>query len=136
MAPALGTVCRIARRGGTRTVAIMDNVLPHESRPMDRLLTRYMTGSLDGFVYMSREIRAQLDLFDRTKPSVFSPHPMYTGYGDPLPREQACGELGLDPSCRYAMFFGYIRDYKGLDLLLDAWALLRPSRRARPGGTS
>ena len=60
MAPALGTVCRIARRGGTRTVAIMDNVLPHESRPMDRLLTRYMTGSLDGFVYMSREIRAQL----------------------------------------------------------------------------
>ena len=125
MAPALGTVCRIARRGGTRTVAIMDNVLPHESRPMDRLLTRYMTGSLDGFVYMSREIRAQLDLFDRTKPSVFSPHPMYTGYGDPLPREQACGELGLDPSCRYAMFFGYIRDYKGLDLLLDAWALLR-----------
>ena len=125
MAPALGTVCRIARRGGTRTVGIMDNVLPHESRPMDRLLTRYMTGSLDGFVYMSREIRAQLDLFDRTKPSVFSPHPMYTGYGDPLPREQACGELGLDPSCRYAMFFGYIRDYKGLDLLLDAWALLR-----------
>ena len=125
MAPALGTVCRIARRGGTRTVAIMDNVLPHESRPMDRLLTRYMTGSLDGFVYMSREIRAQLDLFDRTKPSVFSPHPMYTGYGDPLPREQACGELGLDPSCRYAMFFGYIRDYKGLDLLLNAWALLR-----------
>ena len=46
MAPALGTVCRIARRGGTRTVAIMDNVLPHESRPMDRLLTRYTSLNL------------------------------------------------------------------------------------------
>ena len=125
MAPAFGTVCRIARRGGVRTIALLDNVIPHEKRPFDKWLTRYFLGSIDGFVYMSEQVHSDLRLFTKTKPAVFSPHPMLDGYGEPLPRGEACAALGLDPALRYTMFFGYIRDYKGLDLLLDAWAGLR-----------
>jgi len=124
MAPAFGTVCRIARRGGVRTLALLDNVIPHEKRPFDSLLTRYFVSSIDGFIYMSEQVHQDLRLFTRTKPALFSPHPMWSNYGDPMPREQACAALGLDPSLHYTMFFGYIRDYKGLDLLLDAWAEL------------
>lgn len=124
MAPALGTVCRIARRGGVKTIALLDNVVPHERRPMDRWLTRYFIGSVDGFVYMSEQVKNELRMFDATKPAVFSPHPMFTHYGNRVDRTEACRALGLDPQVRYLMFFGYIRDYKGLDILLDAWATL------------
>ena len=124
MAPAFGTVCRIARRGGVRTLALLDNVIPHEKRPFDSLLTRYFVSSIDGFIYMSEQVYQDLRLFTRTKPALFSPHPMWSNYGDPMPREEACAALGLDPSLHYTMFFGYIRDYKGLDLLLDAWGEL------------
>lgn len=126
MAPALGTVCRIARWGGkTRTIALLDNVVPHEKRFMDSALTRYFVGSVDGFVYMSEQVYSDLRHFTRTKPAIFSPHPMFTHYGDKMSREEACAGLGLDPAFRYIMFFGFIRDYKGLDILLDAWAILR-----------
>ena len=124
MAPALGTVCRIARRKGIKTIALLDNVVPHEKRPMDTLLTRYFLGSIDGFVYMSEQVHSDLQSFRPDKPAVFSPHPMYTNYGEKIEREEACRLLRLDPGLRYTMFFGFIRDYKGLDLLLDAWALL------------
>ncbi len=125
MAPAFGTICRIARCGGVRTIALLDNVIPHERRPFDKWLTRYFLRAIDGFVYMSEQVRHDLRLFTKTKPAVFSPHPMLDGYGEPLPRGEACDALGLDPALHYTMFFGYIRDYKGLDLLLDAWGMLK-----------
>ena len=125
MAPALGTVCRIARRAGVRTLTLLDNVIPHEARPGDRLLTRYMLGSIDGFVYMSEQVCRDLKRFRPEAPALFSPHPMYTNYGAKMERTEACRLLGIDPENRYALFFGFVRDYKGLDLLLDAWAALR-----------
>ncbi len=127
MAPAFGTVCRIARRHGVKVIALLDNVVPHEKRPMDRWLTRYFIHSVDGFVYMSEQVHRDLRQFTPDKPAVFSPHPMFTHYGKPLARERACEVLGLDPAFRYTLFFGYIRDYKGLDLLYEAWALLKKS---------
>lgn len=128
MALSLGTVCRIARRNKkTKVLALLDNVTPHEKRPFDRSLTRYFINSVDGFVYMSEQVRGELQMFDRSKPALFAPHPMFTHYGPRLGRGEACRELGLDPSLKYAMFFGFIRDYKGLDLLLEAWARLKGS---------
>ena len=131
MAPALGTVCRIARRSGIRTIALLDNVVPHEKRPLDRLLTRYFIDSIDGFVYMSEQVHRDLRLFTKDKPAVFSPHPMYTNYGPAIDRGEACRALGLDPELRYTMFFGFVRDYKGLDLLLDAWAQLKKAGKTQ-----
>ena len=126
MAPCFGTICRIARRNRhTKILALLDNVIPHEHRPFDRTFTKYFVGSVDGFIYMSDQVKTDLDQFTTTKPALFSPHPLFDVYGDKVSREEACGKLGLDPGMRYSLFFGYVRDYKGLDLLLDAWALLK-----------
>ncbi len=126
MAPAFGTVARVARRGGrTKVIVQLDNITPHERHLFDRPLNRYFLHSADGFIYMSDVVGRDLFSFRPDAPALFSPHPLFDTYGPRTDREEACRRLGLDPSQRYVMFFGYIRDYKGVDLLLDAWALLK-----------
>lgn len=123
MAPALGKVARMVRRNGkTRVVSILDNIIPHERRPGDRLLSRYFTRSVDGFVAMSESVLEDLGQFDTAKPRVFCPHPLYDNFGPKATRKESLSFLGLDPSKRYMLFFGLIRDYKGLDLILRAYA--------------
>ena len=124
MAPALGTVCRVARRKGTRRVAVLDNLVPHEKRIGDKMFSRYFVCSVDGMVAMSRSVLADADLFDpkHRKPRLFCPHPLYDHYGDPMTASEARRAIGLREEGRYVLFFGFIRDYKGLDLLLDAMA--------------
>ncbi|MCX6281121.1 MAG: glycosyltransferase [Bacteroidetes bacterium] len=122
MAPCFGTVCRLIRKNGhTKVVSVIDNIIPHEKRPGDRLLSSYFVHSADGFVAMSRSVMDDLTTFDTTKPRVYCPHPLYDNFGDAISKLEAKQRLGLDPSCRYALFFGFIRDYKGLDLLLEAF---------------
>ncbi len=123
MAPCLGRVARIVKRGGrTRVVSILDNIIPHEHRPGDRLLSRYFSRSVDGFVAMSESVLEDLNQFDTVKPRVFCRHPLYDNFGAKATRDEALEFLGLDPGQRYMLFFGLIRDYKGLDLLLKAYA--------------
>ena len=123
MAPCLGRVARIVKRGGrTRVVSILDNIIPHEHRPGDRLLSRYFSRSVDGFVAMSESVLEDLNRFDTVKPRVFCRHPLYDNFGPKAFRDEALEFLGLDPGQRYMLFFGLIRDYKGLDLLLKAYA--------------
>ena len=126
MAPCFGTICRLARLNGkTKVVVHLDNITPHEPHFYDKALNRYFLGSCDGFVYMSEAVNSDLRTYLPDAKATFSPHPLFDNYGTKLPREQACHRLGLNPEVGYAMFFGYVRDYKGLDLLLDAWALLK-----------
>ncbi len=122
MAPCLGTVLRCAKRSGSRRVGILHNLIPHEHRPGDSLFARYFVRSCDAFVTLSRSVLEDIDRFDpqRRRPRCYSPHPLYDHYGDTLDREKALQILGLDPKHRYALFFGFIREYKGLDLLLHA----------------
>lgn len=122
MAPALGSALRIARRRypALLRLAILDNVMPHEARPGDRLFTRYFIGAIEGALAMSRTVEEDWQRLT-PKPVQRLFHPIYDSYGPPLPREEACRALGLDPTCRYFLFFGLIRPYKGLDLLLEAW---------------
>lgn len=123
MAPCLGKVARMVRRNGkTRVVSILDNIIPHEHRPGDRLFGRYFTRSVDGFVAMSDSVLEDLSQFDTVKPRVFCRHPLYDNFGPRTSREESLKFLGLDPGQRYMLFFGLIRDYKGLDLLLRAYA--------------
>ncbi|MDP4184900.1 MAG: glycosyltransferase [Bacteroidota bacterium] len=122
MGPALGTICRMARSKKTKIIALVDNMLPHEKRPGDMLFTRYFSGSVDGFIAMSESVYSDIDLFDLKKPKGLCPHPIYDYYGQRIKREESLKLLGLDPSFRYMLFFGFIRQYKGLDLLLEAMA--------------
>ena len=116
MAPALGTVNRVAKRKGLRRVSILDNLVPHEKRPGDRLFANYFVRSVDGMVAMSRSVLADADLFDpkKRKPRTFCPHPLYDHYGAAMPVEEARKAIGLPTEGRYVLFFGFIRDYKGL----------------------
>jgi glycosyltransferase involved in cell wall biosynthesis len=126
MAPCFGAIARVARRNGhTKALVQLDNVIPHERRWYDRLLTRYFVNSMDGFVYMSGQVGEELAEFDGIKPRVYSPHPVFDHFGLKLTKEEACKRLGLNPDVNYVLFFGLVRDYKGLDILLSAWKIMK-----------
>lgn len=124
MAPALGATLRCAKRKGMKRVGMLHNLIPHEHRPGDKLFSRWFVGSNDAFVTLSKSVLEELNLFDPQgkKPRTFSPHPLYDHYGATLGRKEALDLIGLRESQRYVLFFGFIREYKGLDLLLDAMA--------------
>lgn len=123
MAPCMGTIGRIVRGNKqTKVIGLVDNIVPHEKRVGDTLLSRYFVGSMDGFVVLSGAVKEELRLFDKVKPCLVTPHPTYNHYGNLLSKEQAAALLGLDPSVNYMLFFGFIRDYKGLDILMQAYA--------------
>ena len=129
MAPCFGTIARIARGNGhTKVLCQIDNVEPHEHHLTDKPFNRYYLHSVDGFVYMSEQVHCELRAYSDA-PALFSPHPLFENFGERVERSEACVRLGLDPANRYVLFFGLIRDYKGLDLLLDAWAQLRRAGR-------
>lgn len=131
MGPALGTICRIVRRNRhTKVVCIADNIIPHEKRPGDRLFTSYFVRGVDGFIAMSREVLQDIDLFVQHPVKRFAAHPVYDHYGQVITREEALQALALPTGFRYLLFFGFIREYKGLDLLLEAMADAR--LRAKP----
>ena len=123
MAPCFGTILRQVRKNKkTRIVSILDNIIPHEKRIGDKILTQYFVNSVDAFVAMSKSVLQDVDVFDKQKPKEFSPHPLYDNFGEKVSRLEAIEKLNLDKNERYMLFFGFIRDYKGLDLLLKAYA--------------
>ncbi len=123
MGPSLGTVARIARSNGkTKVISIIDNIIPHEKRPGDKVLANYFVGAVHGFIAMSESVLQDLNKFDSIKPKIFTPHPVYDNFGNVSDKSFAREALKLDPFGKYILFFGFIRDYKGLDLLLRAMA--------------
>ncbi len=123
MGPCLGTVARIARSNRhTKVICIFDNVVPHEKRPGDKFLTKYFTGSIDGAIVMSQTVLDDLKTFRKNIPVKLSPHPLFDNYGTLVPREEALSALNLDADNSYLLFFGFIRAYKGLDLLIEAFS--------------
>ncbi len=122
MGPSLGSIMRMAKSKSTKCISIIDNIIPHEKRIGDSTLSNYFVKSMDGFIAMSKKVEGQMNQFITNQPVSYIPHPIYDTYGDILPRTEALSHLGLDPQYDYVLFFGYIRDYKGLDILLDAIA--------------
>lgn len=123
MGPCLGTVAKQIRKNGhTKVVTIADNIIPHEKRFFDKPFTKYFLRHNDGFVTMSESVLADLRKFNVDRPAVYNPHPMYESFGAEMTKDAARKKLSLDETGKYLLFFGFIRKYKGLDILLKAFA--------------
>lgn len=126
MGPALGTILRRAKKNKhTRVVAITDNIIPHEKRPGDTPFTRYFLNSCDAFITMSEKVMTDLRQFEKIKPAQQVLHPLYDNFGEPVSKEEARKKLGIHTDEKIILFFGFIRKYKGLDILLEAMSLLK-----------
>ena len=122
MGASLGTISRILKSEKTKLLCIAHNIIPHELRLGDKILTRYFIKRIDGFLAMTQKVLNDLNVFDKSSPKVLTPHPVYDNFGKIEPRTKAIKSLKLNPNYRYILFFGLIRDYKGLDLLLEAFS--------------
>lgn len=124
-APALGIIARkVRKKKGTRIIAITHNLIPHEKQPGTRMLTRFFLKSIDGLVALSSSVVNDFKGFNLPGTAIFLPHPVYNIYGEKVSREESVRYLELDPDKKYLLFFGLIRKYKGLELLLDAFSKL------------
>lgn len=121
-APCYGIIERIVKGNGkTRCLALVHNMIPHEPSLLDKLFAPFYVKSTDGFVALSDSVVKDIDKLDKCrKPKTFSPHPIYDHYGERMSKAEACELLKLDADKDYMLFFGLVRAYKGLDLLLDA----------------
>ncbi|RLD59079.1 MAG: glycosyl transferase family 1 [Bacteroidetes bacterium] len=121
MAPALGTIIRrIKRKKNIKIIAITHNVVAHESKFYDKILTKYFIKSCDGFVAMSKSVLEDIKQFTTNQHLKFIPHPIYDIFGEKVSKDQALDFLKLKKEDKHILFFGLIRKYKGLDLLLKA----------------
>lgn len=126
MGPCLGTILRIAKRNKhTKVVCIADNIIPHEKRIGDTVFTKYFVKPVDAFITMSEKVLNDLTLFNNKKPSRFVAHPLYDNFGDKINSEVAREHLNISKEYKILLFFGFIRKYKGLDILLNAMSLIK-----------
>lgn len=120
MGPALGSIARMVRKSGVKVLAITDNVIPHETRPGDVAFAKYFINACNGFVTMSKAVMKDLEKFTNTIHKKYLLHPLYTSFGEKLNKIDARKALELPTDKQLVLFFGLIRNYKGLDMLLDA----------------
>ncbi len=123
LAPCLGTISRIVRSNKyTVVISLVDNALPHEKHPGDRCLTKFFINGIDGAAVLSDTVQRDVLDFRNDIPVSMAPHPLFDNYGEKISRSEALKALKLDPAFSYLLFFGFIRNYKGLDILLEAFA--------------
>ncbi len=126
MGPCLGTILRIVKQNRhSKIICIADNIIPHEKRPGDAAFTRFFLKPVDAFITMSEKVLNDLLTIAPQKPAQFVPHPLYDNFGDKISKEAAREKLGLPVNDRIVLFFGFIRRYKGLDILLDAMKIVK-----------
>ncbi len=134
MGPCLGTILRLVKKNKhTKVVCIADNIIPHEKRPGDKPFTQYFVKPVDAFITMSEKVLKDLPLFEPNKPAKFVPHPLYDNFGEAIPKQEAREKLGIGSSENILLFFGFIRKYKGLDILLDAIKILKSTNNTAVG---
>lgn len=123
LAPCLGTISRVIKSNNhTKVIVIIDNLIPHEKRFADNFLNNYFINSVDGFIAMSKSVFNDLDKFDSESKKILGFHPLYDNFGKAISKENAIAQLNLDKDFKYMLFFGIIRKYKGLDILLEAFS--------------
>ena len=126
-APSLGHVAKKLRKKGTKIVCVIDNAIPHEPKFFDKPLTRLFFNQCTHFVVMSDAVKKDLLQLKPDANYILKPHPLYNHFGEKCSRTDACRQLNIDENKKILLFFGLIRHYKGLDLLIDAMASLDES---------
>ena len=128
-APSLGYIARHMKKS-CKVISILDNVIPHEPHFFDRPFTKYFLKPQDGFVVLCNAVRQDLlDIMPDAR-HICTPHPLYSHFGEKMPRMEAGKAVGIkDENTKNILFFGLIREYKGLDLLIEAFGLLDKSYR-------
>jgi D-inositol-3-phosphate glycosyltransferase len=125
MGPSLGSILRLVKRNKiSKVIGLIDNIIPHEKRVGDHPFAQYFVDACDAFVVMSSSVKEEIKQFSN-KPCYYTPHPIYDIYGEKVSREDSLKFLQLTDNQRYILFFGFIRKYKGLDLLIEALGLLK-----------
>ena len=125
-APSLGWIARRLKKH-CKVISILHNVIPHEPRIFDAPLTRYFLSGCSGNVTLCDEVSADLERIKPKSPKITLFHPVYAHFGERIPREEAENILGLEHGRKNLLFFGLIREYKGLDILLEAFGKLDSS---------
>jgi len=133
MAPAFGTILRGVKKGlpDIKTITIVHNFKPHESRIGDMQLNKFITNRTDHMVCLSENVSAEVRENTSDKPIHTLFHPIYDHYGDGMDMSEAKNSLGLDPEIKYLLFFGLVRQYKGLDLLIEALPLIEQNENIK-----
>jgi len=126
MGPALGSILRrVKKNHHTKVIAITDNVIPHEKRPGDKAFTHYFLKPCDAFITMSEKVMKDLKQIEPAKPAIQVAHPLYDNFGSSISKDAARKALKIGSNESIILFFGFIRKYKGLDMLFEAMQLLR-----------
>ena len=135
-APSLGTVASYFKKRGCKVVSILDNVTPHERHFFDKPLTTWFLKRNSGFLAMSKSVRDDLLSLQPDARFILQEHPLYNHFGEKVDKQFACEQLEIDSAKKTLLFFGLIRDYKGLDLLIAAMSLLDESYQLIIAGES
>lgn len=129
-APSTGTLHGLLRSKKTKTLTLMHNVIPHERIPGDMLLTRFLCRHTDYFLVMSKKVENDLKTVVEDPVYRFVPHPIYESFGERVDKADAKKRLALTDE-KIVLFFGYIRAYKGLDILLQALSIVLKQLKVR-----
>ena len=124
--PSLGTVAKRVKHSA-RVVTILDNVIPHEKRIGDDALIKYFLKQNHGFIAMSEKVKSDLHSYLPHAPCILHPHPLYDHFGSLADKSESRKALGIPEGKKVVLFFGFIREYKGLDILIKAIAKLDES---------
>ena len=122
LTPCLGTIAKIGKTKTNKITCLVDNVIPHEKRFGDKILSSYFFKKMDGLIVMAEKGKTQLEQIFKIKKEIrYSPHPLFDIYGDKVSKELACAHLNISAEYNYILSFGLVRKYKGVDLLIQAF---------------
>ncbi|MHB1922284.1 MAG: glycosyltransferase [Chitinophagaceae bacterium] len=120
LSPCLGIIAKLIKKNKKiRIIGLVHNLFPHKKRFFDSLLARFFLKQCDALIALSKDTQSKIKALSPL-PTLFSPHPVYDQYGEKLNQREAQSYLGLESNHPYLLFFGLIRNYKGLSLLLKA----------------